>query len=57
MLEKIRQLILRLFGINAAPTEDDPDGYVSKYEDVTGENITAVISTKPQFIHLELHVQ
>lgn len=49
MLEKIKQLILRLFGIKYTPQEEEvasPDEYARKYEDVNGENITATISNK-----------
>lgn len=46
MLEKIRSLILRLFGVKTTPVSDDADGYVRKYEDVTNENITATIANK-----------
>jgi A118 family predicted phage portal protein len=46
MLEKIRTIILRLFGVKTAAVQDDPDGYVRSYEDITGENITATIANK-----------
>lgn len=46
MLERIRTIIQRLFGVKAAETQDDPDNYVQKYEDIDGENITATIANK-----------
>lgn len=46
MLEKIRQLILRLFGVKTADAPEEPDQYVSEYESVSGENVTAKISNK-----------
>lgn len=46
MLEKIREIIQRLFGLKTETVSDDPDGYVRNYEDVSGENITATISNK-----------
>lgn len=46
MLEKIRSIVLRLFGIKTASVSDSPDEYARKYEDIKGENVTAVISNK-----------
>lgn len=46
MLEKIRTLILRLFGVKTAPAPEGADEYARHYEDVTGENITATIANK-----------
>lgn len=46
MLEKIRSIILRLFGLKTAPVPDNPDAYVRNYENIDGENITATISNK-----------
>jgi A118 family predicted phage portal protein len=46
MLEKIRSLILRLFGLKIAAVPDNPDKYVRDYEDIDRENITATIANK-----------
>ena len=46
MLEKIRSLILRLFGVKTAPVSEGADGYTRNYEDINGENITATIANK-----------
>ena len=46
MLEKIRQLILKLLGVKAGSQSNDPDKYVQQYEDIKGENITAIIASK-----------
>ena len=46
MLEKIRQLIMRLFGIKTAEIPNAPDDYARNYEDIDRENITATISNK-----------
>lgn len=46
MLEKIRAIIMRLFGLKTAPVPEAPDEYVRNYEDVSGENITATIANK-----------
>lgn len=46
MLEKIRTLILRLFGVKTAPVSEGPDNYTRNYENINSENITAIISNK-----------
>ena len=46
MLEKIRQLIQRLLGVKAEVQSAEPDRYVKHYEDIKGENITAIIAGK-----------
>ena len=46
MFEKIKSVILQLFGVKTPSIKDDPDGYVTKYEDVNSENITATIANK-----------
>ena len=46
MFEKIKTVILQLFGVKTPTENDDPDSFVSKYEDVDGENITATIANK-----------
>lgn len=46
MFEKIKTVILQLFGVKTPPVNDDPDSYVRKYEDVDNENITATIANK-----------
>lgn len=46
MLEKIRTLILRLFGVKTAPVPEGVDDYTRSYEDINAENITATISNK-----------
>lgn len=46
MLEKIRTIIARLFGVKITAVPEEHDEYVRKYEDVDSENITATISNK-----------
>lgn len=46
MLERLKNLIRRLFGIQINPQPREPDDYTRRYEDIGGENITATIANK-----------
>lgn len=48
MLERLRSWVLRWLGIRVEQDADrqDPDRYVSDYEDITGEDVTATIAGK-----------
>ncbi len=46
MLEKLINWIKRLFGIEQEDGTREPDRHSARYEDITGENITATISNK-----------
>ena len=46
MLERLKIFIWKLFGIRANPQPREPDVFTQKYEDITGENITATIAGK-----------
>lgn len=46
MLERIRMLLMRLFGIRTERAIEDADTYAANYERADGYNITAVIANK-----------
>ena len=46
MLQRLIDWIKKLFGIKQEEVTGEPDKYAERYEDITGENITATIANK-----------